>query len=1194
MSTLKIQIENIHCSQCEKYLASLLSQFFNLPSYLRGNVLSNRGEESWQLQKAQSIVRNRKFEKLPVTAYRVDRNAGLVTIGYVGGKDSASLCHKVKLSLADAGFAVVDAYLLGDLESLQSKTIERKSKNILSWVGNTFFGNRDMGRQRDRTHLEYCEYCRSHKTNSGQEASKFHAKLAIEGMTCASCTQSIKRIIKEHVPGTETIALDLLSGIAKFTVEDRQMLQSIVESIRDSGYQAKIIEVVPIIQQSRYKIVAAIGGITCAACASAITNAVQGLPFVEEVAINVVSKTGIFILDSNDASKLHELKGTIEDTGFDLEQIGPIELVDHASIKKVCRNVILRVDGMYCLHCPERVNSVLKNYRRAKIDIQSPITLKNPFIRFSYFPNVEEDITIRSIINSLMKEISLNSDNNFKITIVQELTLDEHLKKAAKKQVMHILIRLTATTLIAIPTFVFGVVGMSLLQNKNGFRRWLNEPLWHGEVARMVWILFILSTLVYFFIDDIFHRKALKEVRALWLQKNNWKRRILKFGSMNLLMSLGTSVAYFASVALLAIGACKRKEHNRMPDNTTYFDSVVFLTFFLLIGRLLECFSKSKSAAAITNLSSMKQNSAKLLEKHRSGQISERIVDIKYLEIGDLVKISPGDSPPADCIITDGETQFDESALTGESIPVAHFSGELVFTGTINVGRNTVMAKLISQEGDSLLDQIVNTVRDGQLKKAPVEKLADALTGYFVPIIVFLAVITWVIWLSLGYSRKLPRTYLDKDLGGWAVWSLEFAISVFVVACPCGIGLAAPTALFVGSGLAAKHGILVKGGGAAFQECSQTSVVCFDKTGTLTKGSVPDITDYSIHGNSKIRAIVPGLVRDLEANSRHPLAVGVSKFIADHFRPNGSNKIPVTEEVAGKGMMGEILSDTLDGPWSELNPERIILGNERFMSDNQVSLTSDHLRLLNHWKVQGKSVIIVAISSPTFFQKTGYFPVMLMAARDEIRPEAKDVIRTLQSWGLECWMISGDNELTARSIAKELGINQVVAEVLPHEKAEKVQWIQQTYKRHGKPAVVAMVGDGINDAPAMATADVGIALTSGSDLAVTSSDFVLLSTTQTLKALLILFQLSKKVFRRVRFNFAWALVYNMIAVPIAAGVIYPYKHARLSPVWASAAMAMSSVSVILSSLALKLYKPGGVNLSKEDITPTNVVEHRFN
>ena len=436
--------------------------------------MSNRGEESWQLQKAQSIVRNRKFEKLPVTAYRVDRNAGLVTIGYVGGKDSASLCHKVKLSLADAGFAVVDAYLLGDLESLQSKTIERKSKNILSWVGNTFFGNRDMGRQRDRTHLEYCEYCRSHKTNSGQEASKFHAKLAIEGMTCASCTQSIKRIIKEHVPGTETIALDLLSGIAKFTVEDRQMLQSIVESIRDSGYQAKIIEVVPIIQQSRYKIVAAIGGITCAACASAITNAVQGLPFVEEVAINVVSKTGIFILDSNDASKLHELKGTIEDTGFDLEQIGPIELVDHASIKKVCRNVILRVDGMYCLHCPERVNSVLKNYRRAKIDIQSPITLKNPFIRFSYFPNVEEDITIRSIINSLMKEISLNSDNNFKITIVQELTLDEHLKKAAKKQVMHILIRLTATTLIAIPTFVFGVVGMSLLENKNGFRRWLN------------------------------------------------------------------------------------------------------------------------------------------------------------------------------------------------------------------------------------------------------------------------------------------------------------------------------------------------------------------------------------------------------------------------------------------------------------------------------------------------------------------------------------------------------------------------------------------------------------------------------------------------------------------------------------------------------------------------------------------------
>lgn len=1197
MNILKIQINNIHCSQCESYLETLLSQFFRIPAHLKNGRTEGWENASSFTLRPPSIEMDTGLNKLGVTNFTVDRNVGLVTVGYVGHNDDASLCRKVKQSLEEAGFSVIDVYPLSDLENLEAQRIDVKSTNAFLWAKNTFFGRHKAERQRYRSHLEHCEYCRSHKTTSSSErpnAIKFQATLAIEGMTCASCSQKVEQVIADHLYENGSAGVDLVSGMAKVTMGDKQILQVIIESIRDSGYDAKIVEVLPITEESKYKMVAAIGGITCAACASTITNAAQVLPFVEEVAINVVSKTGIFILDSNDIVKIQELQELVEDTGYDLEQIGPIERVDHASVKKARRTVVLRIEGMYCSLCPQKVCKALDQYGAAKLEIESSISLKDPFIKFSYIPSVEKGVTIRAIIDSIMREVSQNSDNNFKISIIQELTLDEHLKRMARKNAKEILIRLMVTTLIAIPTFVFGVVGMSLLKHSNGFNKWLEEPLWHGNVARVVWILFILSTMVYFFIDDLFHRKALKEVRALWLQKNSWKRRILKFGSMNLLMSLGTSVAYFASVALLAIGATKKRSSTKNTDNTTYFDSVVFLSFFLLIGRLLESLSKSKSAAAITNLSSVKQSSAKLCEAYDSGLSSERTVDVKYLEVGDHIKISPGDSPSADCLIVEGETQFDESALTGESIPVSHFPGELIFTGTINVGRSTVVAKLIAQEGDSLLDQIVNTVRDGQLKKAPVEKLADALTGYFVPTIVLLAIITWVIWLSLGYSRKLPRGYLDKDLGGWAVWSLEFAISVFVVACPCGIGLAAPTALFVGSGLAAKHGILVKGGGAAFQECSQTSVVCFDKTGTLTKGGAPDITDYAIHGNSKIRTISALLVRDLESNSKHPLAIGVSKFIAEHFKPSGTIKIRATEEVAGKGMKGEILPNTGSDIWDELKPEKIILGNERFMSENHVSLTTHHLQLLNEWKVQGKSVIIVAVSCPLFFQRAGYFPVMLMAARDEVRPEARDVVRNLQNWGLECWMISGDNELTARSIAKELGIDQVVAEVLPQEKADKIEWIQQNYKRNGKPAVVAMVGDGINDAPAMAKADVGVALTSGSDLAMTSSDFVLLSTSQTLKALLILFQLSKKVFRRVRFNFAWALIYNMIAVPIAAGVIYPYNHARLSPVWASAAMALSSVSVVLSSLALKLYKPQSVSLSEDNTIPTVAIEHRFN
>lgn len=1207
MSTINIQIENIHCEQCELFLNTLLSQFFNLP--LNSNEhLSNQGLQDSSITlkpPSLSIISKIKQNKINAIEFIVDRDAGLCTIGFIHEINSIQLCQKIKEALENAGFLVLDIYAMKDLESLRASTVDRPSQsNIKTWWRRfLLYEKNTASSKKQRIHKQHCEYCRSHgdkKHLQGKhresEFVAYEITLAIKGMSCASCSNRIEQVIGDQLSEDEEIGVDFMTGMAKLIVKNRQSLESLLESIRDSGYDAEIIKVITTGNDSKFKMVAAIGGITCAACASTITHAVQDLPFIDEVAINVVSKTGIFILNSKDKNHLNQLKETIGDTGYDFETVGKIESVNYTPPRSVRRSIMLRIDGIYCSHCPEQVYNALNQFNGSDIVVDKPMSLKDPIVRFTYTPNVEQGITIRSIIDVIMRRLSFNSDNNFKISIVEEMTLEEHLKIMAKKNTRHILIKLAITTIVTLPTFVFAVVGMSLLKKNNSFRRWLEEPLWRGNVAKIVWILFILSTPVYFFIDDIFHRKAIKEVRALWLQKNNWKRRFFKFGSMNLLMSLGTSVAYFASIILLALSASKNSHGDKMADTTTYFDSVVFLSFFLLIGRLLEGFSKSKSAAAITNLSSMKQHSAKLVENYNSDLTNERTVDVKYLEVADHIKISSGESPPADCVIVQGETQFDESALTGESIPVTHYPGEQIFTGTVNIGRNTIIAKLIASEGDSLLEKIVGSVRDGQLKRAPVEKLADALTGYFVPTITFLAVITWVIWLSLGYSHRLPRSYLDKDVGGWAVWSLEFAISVFVVACPCGLGLAAPTALFVGSGLAAKYGILVKGGGASFQEGSQISVVCFDKTGTLTKGGAPKVTDYAVISNPKMRTITAHLIRDLEANSKHPLALGVTDFISECFAPEGKNTVLDTEEIAGQGMRGTAAVTTENNDfWNELNPQSIILGNERFMSSNGVSLTTQHLKLLHDWKVEGKSVVIAAIESPNFFQKPGYFPVMILAARDEIRPESSSVINGLQEMGIECWMISGDNELTARSIAKDLGIDQVVAEVLPQEKADKVEWIQQTYKRkNGKPAIVAMVGDGINDAPAMAKADVGVALASGSDLAMISCDFVLLSSTYTLKSLLILFQLSKIVFRRVHFNFAWAICYNVITVPIAAGVIYPHKHARLSPVWASAAMAFSSVSVLLSSLALRFYKPKDVSLTDDTTLPSISQEHRFN
>jgi heavy metal translocating P-type ATPase len=774
-------------------------------------------------------------------------------------------------------------------------------------------------------------------------------------------------------------------------------------------------------------------------------------------------------------------------------------------------------------------------------------------------------------IRSILKEIE--HSGNFKVKIIEDISLDEHLRRISKKETLKIAYRLLLTTIIAIPTFVFGIVGMSFLPKGSSLKMWLDEPLWTGNTSRMTWILFFLATPVYFFAADIFHVKALKEIRTLWTRNVSWKRRLFRFGSMNLLMCLGTSISYFSSIVLLILAAHTERagRHSEGAFTSNYFDSVVFLTFFLLIGRLLESYSKTKTAETISSLGNLKPSVANLIDEDGD----DYKTDLKMLEVGDLIRIVPGESPAVDCIIQQGTTKFDESALTGESVAIEHTVGEQIFAGTVNKGPSSIIAKISTLDGTSLIDQIVSTVRDGQMKRAPIERTADVLTGVFVPIITFIAILTWVIWISLGYSGSLPEHYLTNDIGGWAVWSLEFAIAVFVIACPCGIGLAAPTALFVGAGLAAKNGILARGGGIAFQEGSKVNIICFDKTGTLTMGGDLRITNFATVKDSQLLKIVLQITKDLEMNSSHPLAVAVKNFV-EHIslKKNiklGKVKVHESEEIPGKGLKGDVIIDEDDAEdpiWKELKPESVLLGNETLMRENNVNFSSEQSKLLNDWKLQGKSIIIVSLKCSRKFNNDKYHAVLIMASRDELRPEAKDVINYLKTQNIKTFMISGDNYLTANAIAKELGIDNVIAEVLPEEKAQKIKWIKSTHYK----STVAMVGDGVNDAPALAMADVGVALASGSDLALTSSDFVLLSPNFPLVTLLTLLQLSRKVFRRVRFNFGWALIYNMIGVPIAAGVIYPYNNSRLSPVWASAAMALSSISVVLSSLALKFFR----------------------
>ncbi|SCU91261.1 LADA_0F08966g1_1 [Lachancea dasiensis] len=1212
---LIIHLNNLHCGNCENYVFELLSQHFEW-KFQRGETGHDPelGDTIKPLSRGRNSKNSRLHGRILANDLDFDLKSGLISIGISDANvttddksnrseppyaDNSLAQSFIKKDLENAGFLVRDIYIETPhppgVHVVEDQKTPYKPRSLFKSL------NMQLNRRKwEKRHIQHCGKCQySYKqrrdgtamTEQARSEAQFRAVFAIGGMTCSNCAgiveRSIKEVVRNSVPDNEsTVLVSAVNHTATVFIPNKQTVQQIIETVKETGYTAQLLEVLPLTCELRYKLTAAIEGMTCAACASAITNAVENLVFVDEVAVNVISKSATFILSTAESNSLRELQDTVEDCGFRFQILGGLEHVDISLVQKPARTVKLRISGMFCPRCPERVNEVLSKIESTEVIARDQVSMQTAFIKFKYFPNVEKGVTIRAIIDALAKGLSEGSDSNINISIVKKVSIEEHLRILSVRETYGIALRLVLAAIFAIPTFIFGVIGASLLHSQNNFRKWLEDPIWAGNASRMTWILFILATPVYFFVDSVFHTKALLEVRALWRQKNDWQRRVFRFGSMNLLISLGTTVAYFASIALLALSAVTTRESGQMGFTTTYFDSVVFLTLFLLTGRLLESFSKSRTALVISRLSLLKQREATLVEQQSETRfVNDKRMDVDHLEFGDFIRIAPGESPPVDCIIVQGHSGFDESALTGESAPIEHSIGEQVYAGTVNVGSHSLVGKLCALEGQSLLDQIVKTVRDGQLRKAPVEKLADSLTSYFVPLIVLLAIVTWVVWVSLGCSGLLPGHYLDIDLGGWTVWSLEFATSVFVVACPCGIGLAAPTALFVGSGLAAKHGILARGGGAAFQEGSKVSVVCFDKTGTLTLGGKPKVTNFAFHGNQVMRSIVVQTVKDLENASSHPIATGIKDFINNTFGDMlGNVKIPKVEEIAGRGLKGSyVLEGTSEkSPWNLMAPESAILGNEKFMMENNCQLTSSHLRMLADWKLEGKSVAILAIKCSNFFKSEEFFPVSLLAVRDEIRPEARGVIESLQREGIECWMLSGDNELTAGAVAKELNIHNVVAEISPDEKATKLNWIRGTHLVNGRPPVVAFVGDGINDGPALAAADVGVALASGTDLAMNACDFALLSSTNTLCSLLTLFQISRKVFRRVRFNFVWALIYNMIGIPIAAGVIYPYKNSRLSPVWASAAMAASSVSVVTSSLALRLYKPTEVAKDEQE------------
>jgi heavy metal translocating P-type ATPase len=910
----------------------------------------------------------------------------------------------------------------------------------------------------------------------------------------------------------------------------------------------------------QYRGIFSIGGMTCASCVNAVTGELQKLPWVTKVTVNLVANSAT--IEYNEAGGAQELVSAIEDLGYEAALDKVVDLNDVTPVNED-REVFIHVEGMFCPRCPERILRTLQSFG-SKVAIIDEPSSTNSMIKLRYKPEAPS-FTIRHILRAISEIDPLLCP-----TIYHPPSLEEKSRLLRAKHQRALLWREIMTLIIAIPTFVLGIVFMSLVPESNHTKHYLMQP-WTSGLSRLDIILCLLSTPVWLFAADVFHVRALKEIRAMWRPGSRTPilERFYKFGSMDMLMSLGTTIAYLSSVGqMIAAGA---SGNSKLPEGLLYFDSVVFLTLFLLAGRLIEAYSKSKTGNAVELLVKLRPDTALLIEKNDLEGQTAKSVPLDQIELGDLIKVPHGASPPADGIIVTGESSFDESSLTGESRLVKKVVGDSVFGGTVNKA-SVVVLRVTGTGGKSMLDQIVEVVREGQTRRAPVEQVADILTSYFVPIIVLVAIVTWAVWMGVGFSGLLPEEHLNTS-GGWVAFALQFAIAVFVVACPCGIGLAAPTAIFVGGGLAAKHGVLAKGGGEAFEKAHRVDCVVFDKTGTLTVGGEPHITDTTLFPNGRIEGMdterLLSVLKAIEDNSSHPIAKAVLGFCG---QDTPLAEIRDVEEIPGRGMRATYQSD-------EGTSFDVAVGNEPLMHDLSVALSDRDSTLLRAWKTEAKSVVLVAVRP---HDDDGWALAAAMSVSDPIREEAATVIKALRSQGVQVWMLSGDNVTTARAVAGRVGIDisNVLAEVLPSEKAAKVTYLQATlhasagrgYEYSDRRATVAMVGDGINDSPALTAADVGIAIGSGSDVAISSADFVL--ATSKLTAVLTLLELSRTVFRRIKFNFGWAVVYNLVAIPFAAGCLYPITtssgdHIRLDPVWASLAMALSSISVVLSSLSLR-------------------------
>ncbi len=630
-------------------------------------------------------------------------------------------------------------------------------------------------------------------------------------------------------------------------------------------------------------------------------------------------------------------------------------------------------------------------------------------------------------------------------------------------------------------------------------------PSLSGLVPRSIskWIEFILTIPVVFWAGGMFFTKA-------WTSIKTWNL------NMFTLIATGVGAAFiFSAVAVLAPGIFPDsfREHGEVG---LYFEAAAVITVLVLLGQLLEARARSRTGQAIEALIGL---AAKTAHRVRDGKEEDVLVD--QIEKGDLLRVRPGEKIPIDGVITEGSSNIDESMITGEPMPVGKKEGDDVIGATVNQTGSFVMrAEKIGS--DTLLSQIVQMVAEAQRSRAPIQKLADTVAGWFVPIVISSSIITFILWAIFGPEPALT-------------FALVNAVSVLIIACPCALGLATPMSIMVGVGRAAQIGILVKNAGA-IEITEKVTHLVTDKTGTLTAGK-PRVTDTKPAEGIDLKKLLQ-LAASIEASSEHPLA----RAIVDEAKEAGHELLAVTD----------FESTTAGGVTGSVDGQIVRVGKPSFLTDNSITIPDDLKSEAIALQEKAKTVVWVAFGNEV---------AGILAIADPIKESSAEAIRALHDLGLKVIMCTGDNRLTAEAVAKELGIDEIHAEVIPQDKIDIVR------KLKSQGAIVAMAGDGINDAPALAEANVGIAMGTGTDVAIESAGITLVK--GDLMGISNAIHLSRAVMGNIRQNLFFAFIYNAVGVPIAAGVLYPFFGILLSPMIAGAAMSFSSVSVILNALRLR-------------------------